>query len=68
MPDSDVVPDGVEIINRELGKRTPWQRPKARPELKKENPVPAEKNGAPVAPDRANRPQVAFAHLPAIDH
>jgi hypothetical protein len=65
MPDSDVIPDGAEIINGELGKRTPLQRPKARPGLKKENPVPAEKNGAPVAP--ANRPQVALAHLPTID-
>jgi hypothetical protein len=61
MPDSDIVPDGAAEASK-TQPRPP--RPKARPGLKKENPVPAEKNGA---PDRANRPQVALAHLPTID-
>jgi hypothetical protein len=62
MPDSDIVPDGAAGASK-TQPRPP--RPKARPGLKKENPVPAEKNGAPVAP--ANRLQVALAHLPTID-
>jgi hypothetical protein len=68
VPENEILPHGAGIINKELGKRIPSESPKARPELKKENPVPPEKNRAPAAPDGATRPQVALAHLPTTDH
>jgi hypothetical protein len=68
VPENEILPDGAGIINKELGKRIPSESPKARPELKKENPVPPEKKRAPAAPEEATRLQVALAHLPTTDH
>ncbi len=68
VPESEILPDGGEIINKELGKRIPSGSPKSRLELKKENPAPAEQNRAPAVPDGATKSQVALANVPTTDH